>query len=335
MKNSKFMTLALVIIIATMSVFFIACPPADNGGTDGDTVTTLFSETATKVAAVDLYIRGNMTGWALPADPSDDLQFSEYSDGSYRATVDFANINGDTSFTGRPRFKFSHQKNVDAATWTDAQTINGFDPNNTAGDPETDLLSTYTDTPKENGCVIGKIKGGMKNMTIFQDGGKYTFRVANLVVPATMDELITSTHADEYVLIDTVVVRAGTDILPTDRIHPTQNVGIGGDFTATAWDPANADSLLTKDDANKKFSKTFTLTAGNKSFAICNPSWDYKWDGITIWEVTADATKKVGVAVPLVAGGENATFVVTNAGDYEFVVDYTDVKAPTLTINKK
>ncbi len=317
MKKAKFLVLILVAILAIAGVMFVACPSTGGGTTDTTTTTV-------EPAAAQLYFRGNFTAWSATDDAR--LQFRKYSDGSYRATVDFGPDG--LNYSGRPRFKFVH--NEVGSDWVDDQTINGYDPANPGGDPETDLLGQVTPPPKEEGKVIAKIKGGLNNLTVYEKGGKYEFILTYLVVPEenTTDwtQFLQSTHSDEYVLIDTKVIRHGTYANPPDRIDATVGLAISGAFNS--WASEN----MTHDAVNKKFIAIETISVtGDYGFGILNNNWDNKWTGVT-FTAPGDLGSKT-----LVAGHDNNNLLSIpdgETGTYTFEVDYSDIFNPKLTITK-
>lgn len=321
MKNSKFLTLALVIIIATMSVLFIACPVPV-------TETTTTTTTTTTVAA-NLWMRGNMTGWnVVTADPTADMfRFGKTAAGDFVITIDFDAVGFSTDV---PRFKFSNEFGV--TSWTDTHTINGFDPANPSGDPETDVLGAST--PKEDGKVICKVKGGMNNLTTVgankygTRGGKYTFTLTNLVAEATSD-ILSSTHADEYVLLEVATVRAGIEWLPPYFLAAVTNkadLSIKGAFAAgwgTCFDFVNASDILT-------VTIPVDVTADSGAFGFVNASNNDNWLG-SIQNIAADGTLQ-GMFVNSSNGSITG---LTGVGNYEFYIDVTTATAPKMKVTKK
>lgn len=280
------------------------------------------------ITPANIWLRGNFTGWNIPESPESDKFQLRGSPGYYTITIDFDEIGFSDSV---PRFKF--HGGGPGAQWTDAQCVNGFDPVNPGGDPETDILGA--NTPKEDGKVICKVKGGMNCLTIIgankygTKGGKYTLTLSHLVVPDNTTDFFNSTHPDECVLLDVVTERAGVEWLPPYYLTAVTNkndLAIKGAFAAgwgTCYDFVNASDILS-------VTIPVDITADSGAFGFVNASNNDNWLG-SIRNIAADGTLQ-GMFVNSSNGSITG---LTGVGNYEFKIDVTTATAPKMSVTKK
>jgi len=334
MKKTKFIIVTLITIISVvlmMMAGFTACPQTTTTEETTTTITTLYNPNATDMGLSSLSLRGNFTNWKVTNDSK--LYLSKYSDGTYRITIDMSE---DLGFTDRPRFKIVNQSV--GSDWSDAQTINGFDPAAPASDPESDLLAEYSPatmykTTQGKKALICKIKGGRNNITLFRGSAKFTLILSKLkfLGDPTVDIDLGSTDPDEYVYLITNVEREGTVLHPTDRITANKGIRLGGKFNG--WDESEPLWTISGNTASKTYNIEGTTDPAGETygFGILNPTWGWKWCGVN-FTTTDIANKTVKELQPGALSNCNVTIDTT--ADYKFTVDFTDIFKPTLKIEK-